>query len=98
MADYYLAHERSLFEQILRPALAEAWCRRSFAPCRPLADLTIPLAPAGLNPPDARAFLELDEAERVEQLLDARDLLTFLRDLYCRSHQAGRLLVIESIF
>jgi hypothetical protein len=33
MADYFLVHDRSVFEESLRPALAAAWQQRSFAPC-----------------------------------------------------------------
>jgi hypothetical protein len=33
MADYFLVHDRSVFEQSLRPALTAAWTQRSFAPC-----------------------------------------------------------------
>lgn len=43
MADYLLVHERGPFEDCLRPALALAWLRRSFTPCR---DLARQLAPA----------------------------------------------------
>jgi hypothetical protein len=43
MADYFLVLDGTLFETQLRPALGEAWRRRSFAPCR---DLCASLAPA----------------------------------------------------
>jgi hypothetical protein len=33
MADYFLVHDRSVFEESLRPVLAAAWRQRSFAPC-----------------------------------------------------------------
>ncbi len=33
MADYFLVHDRTIFEQRLRPALAAAWQQRSFGPC-----------------------------------------------------------------
>ncbi len=33
MADYFLVHDRLIFEQRLRPALALAWRQRSFRPC-----------------------------------------------------------------
>jgi hypothetical protein len=44
MADYLLVHDRGLFEGQLRPALAEAWKRRAFAPFLPLAHTLVPAA------------------------------------------------------
>jgi hypothetical protein len=41
MADYFLVHDAALLEGRARPALAEAWRQRDFAPCRALcAELT----------------------------------------------------------
>jgi hypothetical protein len=36
MADYFLVHDRTIFEHVLRPALTAAWTQRSFTPCRDL--------------------------------------------------------------
>ncbi len=36
MADFFLVHDRSIFEERLRPALTAAWRQRSFDPCIPL--------------------------------------------------------------
>jgi hypothetical protein len=33
VADYFLVHDRAVFEDRLRPALASAWRERSFLPC-----------------------------------------------------------------
>src|ERR1700683_2430165 len=43
MADYFLVHDRDVFEE-LRPALAAAWRERSFAPCRTLCRSRAPAA------------------------------------------------------
>jgi hypothetical protein len=44
MADYFLVHDRTVFEQHLRPALAAAWRQRSFAPCLALCRQWAPAA------------------------------------------------------
>lgn len=44
MPDYYLVHDRAVLEDQLRPALAEAWRRRSFLPCRDLVRTWGPVA------------------------------------------------------
>jgi hypothetical protein len=46
MALYFLVHDAGMFHQEIAPALAEAWRRRSFAPCRPLAAAQMPRAEA----------------------------------------------------
>jgi hypothetical protein len=46
MADYYLVLDGAFFEEQLRPALAGAWRRRSFEPCRLLCRQIEPLARA----------------------------------------------------
>jgi hypothetical protein len=57
---YFLLHDAARFERCLRPALSEAWRRRSFAPCRALL---AELAPAAL------AFCERFHVNREELLL-----------------------------
>jgi hypothetical protein len=44
MVRYFLIHEYDFFEQKVRPALAGAWLRRSFGPCRTLCEGILPLA------------------------------------------------------
>jgi hypothetical protein len=44
MADYFLVHDRIIFEEHLRPALAAAWRERSFAPCVSLCRDLSPVA------------------------------------------------------
>lgn len=44
MVDYIFVHQRTLFEQHLRPALAEAWALRSFTPCLRINEIVTPLA------------------------------------------------------
>jgi hypothetical protein len=42
LADYFLVLDAALFEQEMRPALADAWRLRSFAPCRPFCSALLP--------------------------------------------------------
>jgi hypothetical protein len=44
MADYFLALDGATFEGEVRPALAAAWLRRSFEPCRALCASLVPAA------------------------------------------------------
>ena len=44
MAEYFLVHDAAAFEGEVRPALAAAWRRRSFEPCRPLCARLAPAA------------------------------------------------------
>jgi len=44
LVDYFLVQDAALFEETIRPALAEAWRLRSFAPCRALCRQLIPSA------------------------------------------------------
>jgi hypothetical protein len=46
MADYFLVLDGAWFEGEARPALAAAWLRRDFAPCRALAMSLLPAARA----------------------------------------------------
>ncbi len=46
MADYFLRLDAADFEGRIRPALAESWKRRSFAPCRQLCQTLLPAASA----------------------------------------------------
>ena len=41
---YFLLHDAARFHEALRPALAEAWRRRSFEPCRALCSALAPAA------------------------------------------------------
>jgi hypothetical protein len=43
---YFLLHDAAHFRQAIRPALAEAWRRRSLEPCRPLCAALTPAAAA----------------------------------------------------
>lgn len=42
MADYFLVLDAALFEQEMRPALADAWRLRSFTPCRAFCSALLP--------------------------------------------------------
>src|SRR5262249_31126248 len=44
MADYFILLDATTFETLIRPALAECWKRRSFAPCQALRDHLLPAA------------------------------------------------------
>src|SRR4051794_20708045 len=44
MAEYYFVLDAASFEGTMRPALAESWKRRSFAPCRALCEWLLPAA------------------------------------------------------
>jgi hypothetical protein len=44
MADFFLVHDRAIFEDRLRPALSAAWHQRSFAPCLSLLEDWEPVA------------------------------------------------------
>jgi hypothetical protein len=46
MSLYFLVHDAAAFHQQIVPALAEAWRRRNFAPCRPLVAALLPAAEA----------------------------------------------------
>ena len=80
---YFLLHDAARFHKALRPALAEAWRRRSFEPCRALCSA---LAPAAVG------FAERYHTGHDEPLLAqvARGAVPFDRDLW-------RLLVGEAL-
>jgi hypothetical protein len=44
MVDYIFVHHRAVLERQLRPALADAWAVRSFAPCLRIDEFVTPLA------------------------------------------------------
>ncbi len=46
MADYFLVLDAALFAEQIRPALAAAWRRRSFEPCRSVCSALLPAARA----------------------------------------------------
>jgi hypothetical protein len=72
---YFLLHDAARFDGELRPALAAAWRRRSFEPCRPLCAA---LAPAAV------AFAERYHTGHDEPLLAqvARGSAPFDRDFW----------------
>src|SRR5207248_429830 len=72
---YFLLHDAGRFRDEIRPALAEAWRRRSFEPCRPLCAT---LAPAAL------AFAERYHTGHYEALLAqiGRGAVPFDRDFW----------------
>src|SRR5262249_9154877 len=72
---YILLHDAGPFHQMIRPALAGAWRRRSFEPCRPLC--------AALTP-TALTFAERYHTGRDEPLLAqvAREVVPFDRDFW----------------
>src|SRR6516164_7163015 len=80
---YFLLHDAARFHEALRPALAEAWRRRSFEPCRALCSA---LAPAAVG------FAERYHTGHDEPLLAqvARGGVPFDRDFW-------RLLVGEAL-
>src|SRR6266478_5240582 len=78
---YFLAVDGTLFEQRLRPALAAAWRRRSFAPCRGVCAEVLPRARDF-----ARRYLIAGEP-LLQKVLDG---LAFDRDFW--RHLAGELL------
>jgi hypothetical protein len=87
VTDYFLVHDRTSFETVLRPALAEVWRRRSFR-------CVVPLVPAWKT-------AALDYARRYQINLEEIFLLGFSPSLPFAPHLwrslVGELLVVTAV-
>src|SRR5947209_6685485 len=105
MADYFLVHDPAILDGQLRPALALAWRKRSFAPCLPLSPDWVAAArqyahlyPINLDETVLAGLPELDEADQSEELELAREWFGALVDLHVATARAGHSLVVEQIY